>query len=703
MGNSNTHCNRKVWLFAVLIILITVQFGIAAAESPANHAKTQILAYVVGSDLETDSAMATEDLKEIVNSLERADPAKLDVVVAFGGAKKDGWHGMRVATGEQLKEDAKDGIFGNYQYLYSDTSADMGSRSSLSRFIRETKASRTADRTILIIADHGNSYDGIGVDEVTGNSLKMGDIDSALRGSAIRYEPIMFDACLMASVEVGKTVQPYTGVMLGSEEIQRGSYQYSTIIDPLLENPDTDAQTFMRKVTDAYIGSSGTGNSGGKVKTMAIIDVSKIPAIRDSLDELGAKLVPIAETDQGLHDLKSAYNDAVRLGISGGGKPTSVDLVTLLQNIEAKRPEVSPEVQKTIGLVRSAVLYERHNEYSPAVYGISIATPDAMSMAQYNSYGEAVKVGPRWDEFFKKMIEVSQKGEQDSSSAAKAVVSEQPASAPASESDDASSSSNKAKKDIDKKQGSLGKLSFTGKGSGTYALNDPYNDASVYATYYLINGTHALEIGAVPVNPGPDRFYHLPSWDGKWYYFPAVPPAPGTLWEQILRFFPGTAVQATAQPFFVDMVYDDVTSGGFDKYNSWVRMQDGGDHSDAILTTFVNASRNSLETTITPYTITKDGSELFSQGMDRFDNGSVVTSYTTGFDLKTTTAGEYPLSCTTATPDLAMKYSMLPDGTYAAGLLAYYDDDHEVVADQFRIITIKDGAVVSSGTGSFSP
>lgn len=127
MSNGTRYRYRRVLLLAVLILLITAPFGVAAAEASKNHAKTQILAYVVGSDLETDSAMSTEDLKEIVNSIETADPAKLDVVVAFGGAKKEGWHGMRIATGQQLREDAKDGVFGNYQYLYSDTGADMGS------------------------------------------------------------------------------------------------------------------------------------------------------------------------------------------------------------------------------------------------------------------------------------------------------------------------------------------------------------------------------------------------------------------------------------------------------------------------------------------------------------------------------------------------------------------------------------------------
>ncbi|MFA4875984.1 MAG: clostripain-related cysteine peptidase [Methanoregula sp.] len=685
--------------FTVFIILFTAVFGIVTAEQAQNHAKTQVLAYIVGSDLETNDAMATEDLKEIANAIESADPAKLDIVVAFGGAKKDGWRGMRVATGEQLKQDAKDGVFGNHQYLYSDTSADMGLGSTLLRFLQETKSSRTSDRTILIIADHGNSYDGIGNDDNTGNQLKMGDIDSALKGSGIRYEPIMFDACLMASVEVGKTVQPYTGVMLGSEEIQRGSYEYTAIIEPLLLDPGTDAQTIMKKVADVYIDKKGNAKSAGKVKTMAVIDVSKIPAIEESLDELGAKLVPLAETDQGIHDLKSAYNDAVRLGVTGGGKPTSVDLVTLLQNIEAKRPELAPDVQKTIGVVRSAVLYERHNEYSPVVYGISIATPDAMDMAKYNSYGDAVRVGSHWDAFFKKMIEVSQSGGSGSSDPAKAVVPEQ--TAVSGSGDNEESSSDKIKKNIDKKTGSLGTLRFTGNGNGSYQLNDPYHDANVYAVYYLINGTHALEIGAVPVNPGPDKLYHIPVWDGQWYYFPGAPAASPSFLDQILILFTGS--QNNALPIFVDMVYDDKTSGGFDEYNSWIRMQANGDSTDAILITYINTSKGSPEVTVIPYTTTADGSDLFGSGPDHFGNGTQVTSYTSGFDIKTKTSGDFVLSRATVTPSTTMKYTLLPDGTYAAGLLAYYDDDTESLADQFRIITIKDGAVVSSVTGSLSP
>ena len=39
-----------------------------------------------------------------------------------------------------------------------------------------------------------------------------------------------------------------------------------------------------------------------------------------------------------------------------------------------------------------------------------------------------------------------------------------------------------------------------------------------------------------------------------------------------------------------------------------------------------------------------------------------------------------------------MEYTLLPDGTYAAGIMAYYDNDDEVLADQFRVLTIKNGS-----------
>lgn len=672
-------------LGAIIFLITSALAGVVAAES-ANHAKTQVLLYLVGSDLETNDETGTEDLREIAASYENPDPSELDVVVAFGGADKAGWQGMRVATFDQLKADAGTGQFGNGEYLYSDPTADMGSGQTLEKFLSVVKSSRTADRTILILSDHGNSYDGIGVDDKTKNQLKMGDIDRALSASGTHYDPVMFDACLMASVEVGKTVQPYTSLMLGSEEIQRGSYQYSTLLEPLAADAGTDSATVMKNVVDSYIDNQGTA---AKAKTMSIIDATKMPAVRDSLNTLGAKLSAVADTEQGLHELKAAYNDAVSLGITDGSKPTSVDLVSLLENIKQKRPELASEIDSTIATVKSAVIYERHNAYSPTVYGLSIASPDAMTLVDYNKYGDAVKVAPDWDEFFVKIIEGAERAPAISSSETTADSED----AEEDSSDDESDNNDKP----DKKAAAFSRPGLVSKGDGTYQLNDPYGVASVYSNYYLVNGTHALSIGSQPLNPGADGLYQIPAWDGQWYYLEGKAVSGASLWDKILSFFTGPAKKP--QPLLLDMEHGDITSGGFTEYDSWVIIQDKGDTTEAALVFYIDDTRNEYEVSITPYTMTNDGSALFARDMDTFESGTLVTSYSYGFDLATREPGEYTLSQGVAGPDTDLAYGILPDGTYAAGITAYYDNDDEAVSDQFRIITIQDGRIVSSSIG----
>ena len=670
---------RKVGFITAFAIIMTafLCIGCTAADITRNQAKTQVLVYLVGSDLESGSNTATDDINSILDTYKDTDVKTLDIIVAFGGADKDGWRGMKIATIEQLKSDVKDGKFGNGQYLYSDPGADMGSGQSLLKFLRTAQELRTANRTILIISDHGASYDGIGVDEITSNSLHMNDIDTALKETGITYDPILFDACLMSSLEVGKTVQPYTHLMLGSEEIQWGSYDYEIFLEALTASPEMDSLTLSQKIADSY--TSQTSDSQ-IVLTMSIINVKQVPAIRESLDALGAKLVPLCDDPQGLHDLKSAYNDAISLGVSDGSAPTSVDLVSLLENIKKKRPELSADIDRTTGLVKQAVVFERHNSYSKAVAGISIASPDAMDPAKYKQYGEGVKIAPNWDTFFQKILA-------ESSRTSAVHIS-------SSMDQDAVTSAEAEAGLVSRSKATLSRPLFIGKGNGTFELRDPYNAARVFKTYYKINGSTILSIGSQPISPDPNGLYQLPQWDGRWYYFADQKAGTDSFLDTLTRFL--YSQQRKTQPLLVDMNYDDVTVGGSDIYYSWVSFQDKSYSTNATLITYVNSTRNQNAVVIAPYTVTETGDALFGDSMKKFPAGSLVTSWTSGFDVKMGNVDEYTLSHTTAVPEMNMEYTLLPDGTYAVGIMAYYDNDDEVLADQFRILTIKNGAVISS-------
>ncbi len=103
-------------------------------QKPPVKGKTFFGIYMVGSDLEDDikprngisdeedtGAISTRgsgsnDLRELIEGWKQLTPAHqatLDILVAFGGARKQGWKGVKYATMPCILEDSQDNYFGN--------------------------------------------------------------------------------------------------------------------------------------------------------------------------------------------------------------------------------------------------------------------------------------------------------------------------------------------------------------------------------------------------------------------------------------------------------------------------------------------------------------------------------------------------------------------------------------------------------------
>ncbi len=666
MNENNT---ARIFVLFLFFVIITMTFscivGSAVVENSSDHSNTQVLIYLVGSDLESKSGDATADIIEASDSYGNTNSKVLDVLIAFGGANKQGWEGMKIATMEEINRDLQDGTIGNgNNYEYSDPTADMGNSASLAKFLDFARTNRPSDRTILIISDHGNSYQGIGFDENTDNGLLLPDLEKGLNQGGLKFDPIIFDACLMGSVEVSQSVSPYSRYILASEEIQRGSFDYEKIIAPLAKNPEEDTLTLTKDIGATYISRETTSPI---VRTVSIIDVSKVQAINEGLDSLGEKLLPVIQTEEGRRDIEKAYNDAIHLGISEGDKGTSVDLVSLLTNIEKKRPELSSDLKSVIALVEEAVVYKNNNKYSKDVSGISIASPDVLTPADYEKYGESIKIGPHWDEFFRSLLSTSTDSFSVSDSS-----SYDTALNPGSNSE-----SDNVKTEASRKF-ELSQPSFIKKGNGTYSLVDPYDDASVYSTYYIVNGSNLLSIGSVPATPDQKGLYKIPEWDGRWFFL--------------------ADTTRKINPILLDMEYDSTTIGGFDTFYSWIDINDKSEVNNASLVTFVNKKKDKPEMVISPYYETDSGDYLFGDSLDSFGKNWEVTSFTNRYNLTTMKKDEASLGNMVASSNSRVKYGILPDGTYASGLVAYYDIENELLNTEFRQITIKNGVVVNKTT-----
>ena len=359
--------------------------------------------YMVGSDLEGDDESGTYDLYELLDgyaSLE--DGTEIEVVVAFGGADKDGWRGMKFADIGQIWDDSVDGEFGNetgaQAYLYHDDGANMGDEDSLRLFLDFLRDGYTGfDRRFLTFWDHGNSYKGFGGDSNFGNDpLSMDEISGAfLRSRPGAFDLIGFDACFMASVEVARVVEPHARYMIASEDLEPGhGWLWSEVVRAYAE--EDDVVEVGRRMVDNFV--QDVHGSPQKGKTLSLLDLGRY-------DDLVAALDPVAWTFGQHLDAVSPYSDSLISGatrVRAYGEEerddsrVSVDLRHFAQLLAEDPPDAqtASDLEALIHAVDRFVVHSRHDGTRPNSYGVAIDAPENAE-AKYAPY----KVSDAWRDF----------------------------------------------------------------------------------------------------------------------------------------------------------------------------------------------------------------------------------------------------------------------------------------------------------------
>ena len=258
MKNQRTKPNTFFSLFTLILLFFisptqAAQNGSSGLNGPLppiqspelidGSGRKLLAVYMVGSDLESEGGAATSDLIELIDGYNRIAQDRIEVIVAFGGANKFGWRGMKFADISQIIGDASDGQFGNaYSYLYRADAANMGDEKSLRLFLEYvTQRYQNFDSRFLTFWNHGGAYTGFGNDEVFNyDSLSLIDIDNALTGSNIgMFDLIGFDACLMGSMEVARFIKPHARYLLASEELEPGhGWHWKTVIQAFSDKSD---------------------------------------------------------------------------------------------------------------------------------------------------------------------------------------------------------------------------------------------------------------------------------------------------------------------------------------------------------------------------------------------------------------------------------------------------------------------------------
>lgn len=189
-------------------------------------AKRTFLLYIIGSNLEYETGengrghtkgLASMDIAEI---LEAGTTDDVNIVIQTGGTVK--WKNSDIKGGVVQRFRAEDGELVELENLGK---VCMTKKSTLSDFIRFTKENYPAEEYVLVFWDHGGGVpNGFGSDELfPGTTLTDVQLGQALKDGGVHFDAIVFNACLMCSLEVYLSVCDYADYAVAAESVVTGT------------------------------------------------------------------------------------------------------------------------------------------------------------------------------------------------------------------------------------------------------------------------------------------------------------------------------------------------------------------------------------------------------------------------------------------------------------------------------------------------
>ena len=388
---------RSISLLMTVILLL----ALVPATSVAAGETFSLMVYMCGTDLESDGGCATADLREMIAGGVKTG-GNVNVYVQTGGTLKWATRGMTNRKGERWQI-TKDGM----ERVDSLGAVDMGDGDTFTDFLQYGFANFPADRYGLVLWDHGaGATDGVCYDEITGNSLNMAkmytSLTTAINADAARkFSFIGFDACLMADFEMTLHLQPFADYMIASEETEPGEgWDYSKWIPLLVKDPGCDTVTVGKKIVDSFIQSVDTSNED--FGTLAVIDLSKIDALRAAVETMGASLA--GEIDGGNFNSISRLRQNVRaFGETDDDSSDMIDLTVFASLYRQYNADGADALLKALG---DAVVYSRFTNNLTDVTGLAVLVPyrTRESAADYLPNYDTQNLMPQYTAFVRSLV-----------------------------------------------------------------------------------------------------------------------------------------------------------------------------------------------------------------------------------------------------------------------------------------------------------
>ncbi len=322
-----------------------------------------IMVYLCGTDLESKSGMATNDLTEMANA---TIGKNVNIIVYTGGCKQWKTKGISNSVNQIYKVES-----GKLIPLVDNAgTASMVEPDNLAGFIQFCTKNYPANRQALIFWDHGGgSVSGYGYDEKnqSAGTMDLAEIRAALKKGGTTFDFIGFDACLMATLETGLMLNDYADYLIASEETEPGiGWYYTNWVTKLSQNTSMSTLELGKNIVDDFVSECNRRCAGQKT-TLSVVDLAElsatVPAELKSFATSTSKLLNDSDY-KAVSDARSGTRE-----FAESSRIDQVDLVNLCDNLGTKESKELAEA------LLGAVKYNKTSSSISNAYGISIYFP----------------------------------------------------------------------------------------------------------------------------------------------------------------------------------------------------------------------------------------------------------------------------------------------------------------------------------------
>ena len=373
-----------LFLFALLLVL-----GCAAAEG-----QTTMLVYMCGADIQSD---ACEDIIEMA-SVEAGDA--INMVVLAGGARE--WDLEDLKGNSRTLAVIRDGYF---EELKDWGYGSMGETKSLKQFLEYGLSAYPADRTIVILWNHGaGSEGGICFDETDGDdSLTVVEINQVLadlQKTVPGYHINIFgsDACMMGTYEMAAMLSHHNiDYYVASEELEPGTgWYYTGFLNALKEDPSIPDETLCGSIIDTFM-QKGLENTPDDYLTLSAVKLSEVGALKESMEQF-ASVMSGTLVDGNLSAVRRGRSRMYTFGSFADGSWDMVDLGAVLDAYAQFDSATAAEARRCLS---NAVVLSSQTNNLDKCCGLSILLPQDTAET-FDTYKEGFNLSgiiPNWVDF----------------------------------------------------------------------------------------------------------------------------------------------------------------------------------------------------------------------------------------------------------------------------------------------------------------